>query len=100
MSDAESPFFSSRIVTSFRGAGNPAPKNVLVMLGEGSRLFSSHAPVSPVDGSSLGGSSGLAGVLTSLSTGTFTATDAGRPALPPYGRRATWTFRTPLTRPG
>ena len=100
MSDAESPFFSSRIVMSFRAAGNPAPKDVLVTLGAGSRLFSSHAPVSPVDGSSLSGSAGLAGVLTLLSTGTVTATDAGRPPLPPYGRRTTWTFRTVLTRPG
>ena len=100
MADAESPFSSGRVVMSFHAAPNSARKSVLVTLGAGSRLFSSHVPLSPVDGSSLSGSSGPAGVLTLLWTGTVAATDAGRPPLPPYGRRVTWTFRTPLTRPG
>ena len=89
-----------QIVMSSRAAGNPTPDKVVVTLGAGSRLFGSHVPISPVDGSSLSGSSGLAGVLTLASTGTLGAADAGRPPLPPYGRRTTWTFRTPSTRPG
>ena len=100
MSGALSPSSSAQVVMSFRAAVDTEPNDVVLTLGAGSRLFSSHVPVSPMDGSSPSGSSGLAGVLALPSTGTVVATGAGRPPLPPYGRRATWTFRTVLTRPG
>jgi hypothetical protein len=92
--------FSNRAEAGPSAAAELALNHVSMTLGSGSRLFSSHTPAPPADSSSPSGSSGLAGLLALPSTGTSAAVGVDRPPLPPYGRRATWTFRVPLTRPG
>ena len=92
--------FSNRAEADSSAAAELALNHVSMTLGSGSRLFSSHTPAAPADSSSPSGSSGLTGLLALPSTGTSAAVGVDRPPLPPYGRRATWTFRVPLTRPG
>jgi hypothetical protein len=83
-----------------RGAAELASDDTLLKLGAGSRLFGSHIPTSPAGNSSTNGSPGAVGVLTLLSGNALATAGPGRPPLPPYGRRVTWTFREPTTRPG
>lgn len=77
-----------------------ASDDALLKLGAGSRLFSSRIPTSPTGSSSTNGSPGAVGVLTLLLGNDLMTAEPGRPPLPPYGRRVTWTFRAPSTRPG
>jgi hypothetical protein len=91
--------FSSGIAPTSRATTELASDNALLTLGAGSRLFSSRIPASPMSGSSMNGAPGAVGVLTLLGS-SFASTGSGRPPLPPYGRRLTWTFREPSTRPG
>jgi hypothetical protein len=83
-----------------RGTAEFASDDALLKLGAGSRLFGSHIPPSPAGNSSTNGSPGAVGVLTLLSGNALATAEPGRPPLPPYGRRVTWTFRAPTTRPG